>query len=106
MINKKIIYTGIVAGLLSSLISCRNLFSQKMNTSEENDYVVVSGTISARDIRVEPEYDNSNVIVENNSVINNPSVIVGLDPTISRYAVPDDAFLDDDISYTITAYKG
>ncbi len=93
MINKKIIYTGIVAGLLSSLISCRNLFSQKKNTSEENDYVVVSGTISARDIRVEPEYDNSNVIV-------------GLDPTISRYAVPDDAILDDDLSYTITAYKG
>ena len=101
MINKKIIYTGVLAGLLLSLISCRNLFSQKKNTSEENDYVVVSGTISARDIRVEPEYDNSNVIVGLNN-----NVIVGLDPTISRYAVPDDAILDDDISYTITAYKG
>ena len=69
MINKKIIYTGVLAGLLLSLISCRNLFSQKKNPSEETDSVIISGKISTQDIRVEPDYDNS-------------SVIVGLDPTI------------------------
>ena len=79
MINKKILYTGILAGLLISLVSCRNLFSQKNRTSEESDIVTISGKIT------------SNINVS--------------ETTISRYANPENSSLDD-VWYTITAYRG
>lgn len=89
MINKKILYTGILAGLILSLISCRNLFSPKNRTSEGNDVVIISGKISAKDIQVTPEYDTNDY------------------PAISRYAIPDpDTILYSDVWYTITAYRG
>ena len=80
MINKKLIYAGLLAGLLFSLLSCRNLFSQKNNSSQDADSVIVSGTIFSEDIRVEP--------------------------AISRYAIPDMPTAGSNVWYTITAYRG
>ena len=81
MINKKILYTVILAGLFISLGSCRNLFSQKNHTSEESDTVIVSGKII------------SNIDVS--------------DTATSRYAIPDaDTSIYSNVWYTITAYSG
>ncbi len=97
MINIKLIYAGLLAGLLFSLLSCRNLFSQKNNSSQEADTVIISGKITPQDIRVKPEYDTSS---ENNSVI------AELDSAISRYAIPDLPTAGTNVWYTITAYRG